>query len=176
MNSNPFELLRQMSESIDSQATTLPDSQQSTDEWRGIGFSIAGVRFIAPMAEIAEILYVPDVTKVPGVKRWVNGIANVRGRLLSVIDLEQYFGEPGGVLGHRARILASNEHELYTGFVVPELLGMQTFTQDEYTPEVEIEERFAPFTQGAYRRDDLDWKVFSLSKLVQSPEFLQVAV
>ena len=106
---------------------------RTMSEWRGIAFRLAGQHFIVPMDEVDEILYVPEVTRVPGVRSWVNGIANVRGRLLSVIDMEQYFDCKTGVSNKRSRVLACREGNLYSGFVVPEVLGMQTFTQDEFS-------------------------------------------
>ena len=36
------------------------------------------------------MLAVPPLTRVPGAKTWVKGIANVRGQLLPVLDLRQY--------------------------------------------------------------------------------------
>ena len=175
-STSPFGLLEQISESIGSAAVTLPVTKKGEAEWRGIAFRLAGQLFIVPMAEIDEILYVPEVTRVPGVKSWVNGIANVRGRLLSVVDMEQYFDCKTTVSNKRSRVLASRQGDLYSGFVVPEVLGMQTFTQDAFKPSVQVSKQFAPFVQGGYERDGQTWTIFSLTRLVLSPEFLQVAV
>ena len=48
---------------------------------------------IAPMGNVVEMLPVPEATPLPGVQPWVAGLANVRGRLLPLFDLEVFFGK-----------------------------------------------------------------------------------
>lgn len=175
-STTPFGLLEQISNSIGNAAVSLPAAQKGEAEWRGIAFRLAGQLFIVPMDEVDEILYVPEVTRVPGVKSWVNGIANVRGRLLAVVDMEQYFDCKTTASNKRSRVLAVRQGDLYSGFVVPEVLGMQAFTRDAYMSSVPVAKQFAPFVQGGYERDGKTWTIFSIARLVLSPEFLQVAV
>lgn len=48
---------------------------------------------IAPLEEVKEILNYPDgVTRVPGTQAWLLGMANIRGNLLPLIDLQQFLG------------------------------------------------------------------------------------
>ena len=49
------------------------------------------------MGEVSEILDPPDYTRVPGVKDWVVGIANVRGSLLPLMDLKGFVTFHGGL-------------------------------------------------------------------------------
>ncbi|MCH9674816.1 MAG: chemotaxis protein CheW, partial [Gammaproteobacteria bacterium] len=47
---------------------------------RYIAFRIGGFALATPMADVMEILSYPDLSPVPGAKRWLRGIAQVRGR------------------------------------------------------------------------------------------------
>jgi purine-binding chemotaxis protein CheW len=49
----------------------------------GIGGSI----YAMPVAAVREIVRLPAVTRVPGLPAFVTGLANVRGRVLAVLDL-----------------------------------------------------------------------------------------
>ena len=48
-------------------ACDLPQQVAAKTMWSGVGFSLAGNRYVVPMKEIAEILHVPRFTQVPGV-------------------------------------------------------------------------------------------------------------
>jgi twitching motility protein PilI len=86
-----------------------------------------GHRMVSPMMEVAELLTPPSsITKLPGVKPWVRGVANLRGRLLPLVDLESFFGNPP-VKNLRRRILSVEQSDLYSGLVVSEVFGMQHF-------------------------------------------------
>jgi len=42
------------------------------------------------MDDVAEIVPLLRITQVPGVKRWLLGIANLRGKVISVSDLRDF--------------------------------------------------------------------------------------
>ena len=47
----------------------------------------AGTRLLLAAASLLEVVPRPDVTHVPAMPRWVSGVANLRGVVLTVIDL-----------------------------------------------------------------------------------------
>jgi purine-binding chemotaxis protein CheW len=49
--------------------------------------SIGGSTYAMPVAAVREIVRLPAVTRVPGLPTFVTGLANVRGRVLAVLDL-----------------------------------------------------------------------------------------
>jgi purine-binding chemotaxis protein CheW len=49
--------------------------------------SIGGSTYAMPVAAVREIVRLPAVTRVPGLPPFVTGLANVRGRVLAVLDL-----------------------------------------------------------------------------------------
>jgi purine-binding chemotaxis protein CheW len=66
-------------------------------------------------AQVREVFPVPDATQIarlPGTPPWVRGILNVRGRILTVLDLQHLFGLP--------------EHEAVSGAPVLILRGEVT--------------------------------------------------
>ena len=53
-----------------------------------------GARYAVPMADVAEVVPVPRVTRVPGTPTWLAGVVNWRGRVLPVVDLRPIIGDP----------------------------------------------------------------------------------
>ncbi len=157
-------------------AAGLPQQADIVEYWSGIGFTMDGVRYVAPVPEVSEILYVPRYTRVPGVLGWMKGIANVRGRLLPIMDLIGYFNRKSSLQEKRRRLLVLDYGDLYSGLVVDDVMGMQHFPVDSFQGESgERDPAIAPYTDGAYTREDGTWIVFSLHRLGEDPRFLQVA-
>lgn len=116
----PFAVLVDLARRSADHALGLPAQLDIVPHWSGIGFSLGGHRFIAPMNEVAEILAQPPSTRLPGVRPWVRGVSNVRGRLLPLIDLESFFGDSLGARSRR-RVLALEVGDLYSGLIVSEV-------------------------------------------------------
>ena len=158
------------------QARDLPSQQDLVRYWSGIGFVLDEVRYVAPLEEVSEILSVPSYTRVPGVLNWMKGVANVRGRLMTVMDLTGFLEKTTSLNESRRRVLVMDQGELYTGLVVDEVLGMQHFPEENYVDEPpELDPVVRPYTRGAYKRAEGYWPVFSLFQLAEDPRFLQVA-
>ena len=154
----------------------LPLSQNGQGTWSGIGFSLNGLFYVAPINEIAEILEVPRLTQVPGVSLWVKGVANVRGRLVPVLDLMQFFySRYSKAQIKRQRLLILESGEFYTGVVVDEVSGMQHFQADGFLPQVRIMDKLLkPFITGGYVDGEKIWPVFSPHKLFEDKKFMKL--
>ena len=61
----PFSLLTDIAERNRAMAAGLPEQQEAVELWNGIGFILAGERYVAPMGEVTEILHVPRFTQCP---------------------------------------------------------------------------------------------------------------
>lgn len=172
-----FELLFDIDQRCRTLAAGLPSQETREQDWSGIGFRLGEQWFVTPMGEIAEILNEPRVAAMPGVRPWVAGIANLRGRLLPVMDLGRYFGQTYSSLRKQRRVLVVEHQEVFTGLLVDEVLGLQHFEPADLLPGADAGcgARMAPFIRGQFQAARR-WRVFSTKALVQSADFLDVAV
>jgi twitching motility protein PilI len=114
---------------------------------------------------------------MPGVKPWVKGVANLRGRLLPMMDLCGFFGHELSTVRKQRRVLVVEHQEVFAGLLVDEVCGLQHFEQDSFEP-LPVGERQgakAEFVRGHFRRER-DWRVFSLFALARSVSFMNVAI
>ena len=172
----PFQLLCDIDQRCRVLAAGLPSQQETVQTWSGIGFRMGGRLFVAPMGEVTEVLHEPRYTLLPGVKSWVKGVANVRGRLLPIMDLCGFFGVELSPLRKQRRVLVLEYEDIFVGLQVDEVLGMQHFalTDLDTHPPVSPGLPFAPYVQGRFAAAH-DWWVFSPFALAQAPEFRAVA-
>lgn len=171
-----FQTLLQLAQDSRAAARGLPAQADIRPQWSGIGFSLLGSYFVAPMGEVAEMLEVPHYTHLPGVQPWVRGVANVRGRLLPIFDLGIYFG--GRLASGRKlrRILVLETETLYSGLMVDQVFGMQYFPVDEYQEEAgSVAEAVRPYVTGSYPLGDVEWSLFRPALLAEDPRFINAA-
>jgi twitching motility protein PilI len=173
----PFALLTDIARRSKSLASGLPAQQEAIELWNGIGFVLAGQRYVAPMGEVVEILHVPRFTHVPGVHSFMLGAANVRGRLLPLIDLAIFFDLSRGSRSPRDRRILVIEHgDLFSGLVVDSVSGMQYFAAENYIEQPsDTPESVQPVVHGGYRRNEEVWKIFSTFALVEDERFLDLS-
>ncbi|MGD8690216.1 MAG: chemotaxis protein CheW, partial [Gammaproteobacteria bacterium] len=118
----------------------------------------------------------PTLTRVPGAKGWLQGLANVRGQLLPVIDLRHFAGAGETPVNRNSRVIVVNHPEIPAGFLVDEVRGFRRFQPSERVDEKPpVETHFAPFLTGSFRRGEEIWGVLNLHGLVESSSFLQAA-
>lgn len=172
----PYALLQDMESRSRRFASPLPQQVETVSTWRGIGFMLGGEQYVAHMAEVVEILQLPKVTRVPGVKSWVLGIANVRGRMVSVMDLNGVLGFPSKGNWRSQRVLVIEHNDYLTGLVVDAVLGMQSFPVDRESEAENVRDGLKTFVTKAFERDGRAWSVMEFEALLQSPEFLDIAV
>jgi purine-binding chemotaxis protein CheW len=75
---------------------------------------------------IREVYPVKEITPLPCTPAFVLGIINLRGQILSVLDLRQLFGLPLTDNGPRDRMLIIGSHEMELGIMVDEVVGVRT--------------------------------------------------
>jgi twitching motility protein PilI len=174
---NPVAILRDIEERCRASAAGLPHKAEAGNTWSGIGFRIGDNYLVTELGEAVEILDVPVMSRVPLTMPWMLGVANVRGNLLPVIDVQGMLC--GTMTQHtvRTRVLVFDHDGMFSGLVVDEVLGLKHFTDGEYTEEeAPVEDYLRPYTDHGFRRGDRVWAVFSLYALVDAPQFLQAAV
>ena len=180
----PFDLLYDLDQRAKRHAAGLPSEGDYTQYWNGIGFWLMGRDYVAPMSDVQEILHIPGtVTRIPGVQPWVSGVANVRGRLLPLIDLRGFFGLPSNDIDPaRQRILVLSIDGIFCGLIVDGVFGIQHFEADTYSASIpaDIPESLRFCMAGSYQMEfenqpDKEFLVFSLLALAGSEQFLKVS-
>lgn len=177
LREKPFELLREMERRSRAALSGNRRDNQSGNEWVGIGCELAGEKLLVARDEVREVMMTPSsLTRVPGAKEWVAGLANLRGQIITVVDLRAFLGA-GSSKGARAgRVLVVDSPDLPIGIIVDEVFGFRRFSETEFTdmaPETKL--RCERYLSGACTRGADIWPVFSLAKLLEASEFQKAA-
>ena len=113
---------------------------QQKDLRQFVSFVIAGEEFGVNILTVQEIIRPIAITRVPHAPAFVEGIINLRGRILPVIDLRKRFGFPPREQDEDTRIVVLEVEEQVIGFVtdaVREVLRVDASTM-EPAPELAV--------------------------------------
>lgn len=145
--------------------------------WSGIAFSVAGFDFVAPLGEVAEVIPVPSSTAVPQTKKWMYGLANVRGRLLPLTDLSLFFRLNPIEIARQNKVIIVDQPTIYNGLIVDQVFGIQHFNKQSYfSGNTALPQSITPYTQGYFDQQGKQWHVFLLSQLMQDHDFLNASI
>lgn len=158
------EALNATDSAIDATADTPPTDHEDTDMSRSASsdtatdddaqvviFRLGAEEFGVPIMSVQEIVRVPEVlTRVPKTPRFVEGVINLRGTVLPVIDQRTRFGMEAIARNDRQRIMVYMLNGLRTGFIVDSVAEVLRIgrAQIERAPELG-EEQSGLITQVA---------------------------
>ncbi len=154
----------------------VPLQNDDDNQWEGILFNVLATPVVAPLREVKEILNLPSsITRVPGTRAWLLGIANVRGNLLPIVDLQLFLGGDPIVIEKRSRVLVVEYQDLRTGLLVGGVQGLRHFADEQRTSPPDVAPSLRQYIQGAFQLERQVWPAFSMNKLAESPAFQMAA-
>jgi len=140
--------------------------------WDGVVFRLGQHRLTLGITEIEEILPFPQATPVPGARDWLLGMANVRGNLVTVVDLGWYLYGSRTPVTARTRLILTRLQGRYLGLMVDELFGQRHFDTREVI-EYEVDEQaLASLVTHAFAQGDERWGRFRMDRLTSDLNFL----
>jgi len=83
-----------------------------------VGFQVGRETYGVPITSLHEIVRVPEITAVPDASEYMEGVINLRGKIVSVIDLRKRLGEKRVNSTRRNRILVIEHRGRLAGLIV----------------------------------------------------------
>ncbi|UYF75909.1 chemotaxis protein CheW [Acinetobacter ursingii] len=151
-------------------------NQNEVNRWSGIAFEMMGQYFVAPLGEVMEVIYPPKYTPVPNAQAWVRGLANIRGRLLSVSDLTHFVSGQRAPFSPSQKVLCISHNDHYVGLVVDQVLGIQHFNKHSFfSKSDELDQKLKDYCQGYFYQHNQRWHVFLFSQLLKKPQYMNAS-
>src|SRR5579864_2429396 len=173
LRDRPFELLAELERRGRAVSAQANEQVSAGREWVGVALRMAGDLYLVAREETREVFGVPvGMTRVPGAKPWIKGLANVRGQLLPIIDLRQFLGSGTTPITRNTRVMVVNHRDIPAGLLVDEVLGFRRFAESEFTADVPSTiVRCERYIAGSFRRGNEQWPVLALRTLLEDPPF-----
>lgn len=159
-------------------AQRIRDAQSAAVAHPKLAVRCGSLNLLLPLASTGEIISVPAVTKVPRTLPWYEGLANVRGSLIGVVDLCRYFGMEATPTDSTSRvILLAPALGVNAGLIATRVLGLRN-VEDLRAAEFHADglpEAATHVALGSWRDGSGgQWTELSLEALAASDGFLQI--
>ncbi len=95
-----------------------------------------------PISAVREIVRVPQITAVPNAPDYIEGVINLRGQIIPVMDLRKRFRAESAEPGKKSRIVVVELEERFIGLIV------SSASEVLRIPPSEIEDPHNVFREG----------------------------
>lgn len=142
-----------------------------TKDLQLVGFRIGKETFGVPIGVVHEIVRVPDITSVPEAPEYVEGVINLRGKIISVVDLRKRFGETHIESTRKNRILVAEIDHKIIGLIVDAASEVIRLPQAEIEAPPEVfEENELKYVTGLGKLNGRLVILVDLTKVLQKGE------
>jgi len=109
-----------------------------TRELHIVGFQVGRETYGVTITALQEIVRVPEITAVPDAPDYMEGVINLRGKIVSVIDLRKRFGDKTTVPTRRNRILVVEHKGRLCGLIVDSASEVLKIPASDVEPSTEV--------------------------------------
>lgn len=118
--------------------------------------------------KVQEINKILDMTAVPQAPEYVKGILNLRGQIVTIIDLGIKLGLSGIEIGPETRNIIVNSKNEYIGLLVDRIGDVERTSEDKIeAPPANIGGVKAQFFEGVYKKENSLVGILNVEKVLK---------
>lgn len=150
---------------------------QTRQEIQVVGFYIGSDEYALNIAKVREIQAMTDIRKMPKAPSFVEGVINLRGHIVPIIDLRKRFDLPPVPDLHQSKILIVEFNRNLVGMIVDNVSEViRLFTdQIEKTPDVFAVNAGSQYIQGVAKLEERLIVLLDIERLLSFEEQKQLA-
>ena len=137
------------------------------NEFQLVVFKLGQEEYAVDIHYVQEIVKLLDITRVPKAPNFVEGVVNLRGSIIPVMNLRKRFGLPPAENNDNNRIMMLKVNEIVAGIIVDgvsEVLHLP-FSAMEPPPKV-IGNANVDYLEGVGKLDDRLFMYLDLNKII----------
>ena len=145
--------------------------QESTELLQLVGFQLGNEEYGIDILKVQEINRVTEITKIPQSPDFVEGVINLRGNIIPIIDLRKRFHMPEREHVRQTRIVVGEIDDRTVGFIVDavsEVIRLPANTVDPPPPIVSGEK--AQSIKGVGKLEDRLLMLLDIDKILTGSE------
>jgi purine-binding chemotaxis protein CheW len=137
-----------------------------------VGFRIGNETYGVRIASVREIVRVPQITSVPNAPEAIEGVINLRGKIIPVMDLRKRFGDKDVKSDKRNRILVVELENKLLGLIVTSASEVLKIPPSEIeSPGTVFAEGESSYVTGVGKLKGRLVIILDIARLLRQPEF-----
>jgi purine-binding chemotaxis protein CheW len=142
------DVMKRLGEARD-RSRSQPQIGEASQERKFLVFRLGEDEFALPVEAVVEVARAPErVTRVPKAPKFLEGVVNLRGAVLPVIDQRQRFDMPRLDVGEGRRLVVVQTGRHRAGLIVDSVSGVLNTTADAIKDAPDLTEDIAGLVNG----------------------------
>lgn len=137
-------------------AFSLIDQNSKKSEDYGVGIE-----------QVQEIRVLETITRIPKAPAHVRGVTNLRGKIISIVDIKQKLGFPPGEINPGSRILVAEIGGVLTGLLVDEVDQVMRISTSDVEPTPSGTSESSQYVKGIAKTEGRLIIILDLQKLLE---------
>jgi purine-binding chemotaxis protein CheW len=152
------------------------DSARDSTTYQFVGFRLDGEDYAIAITKIQEIIVMKPITRIPQMPAFIEGLINLRGSVIPIINLRTLFGLPVRELDDETRTIIVNVGDRTIGYIVDEVTQVMRIAGEQIQPApVTITAVSKQHIAGLARLEDRLLIILEIDRLLK-PEELVVTI
>ena len=135
-----------------------------------VGFKVGDEEFGLDILRVQEIIRVQDLTRVPNSPDFVDGVINLRGKVVPIIALRKRFGLPEQAHDKQTRIVVLEVEDMVLGFIVDSVSEVLRIPADHIAPAPRLGKIEREFVAGVGKLEDRLLILLDIDQITSAPE------
>ncbi len=99
-----------------------------------VSFKLEQEEYGVNVLKVREIIRMPSITRVPNTPHYIEGVINLRGKVIPIISMRKRFNLPEGETSNQTRIMVIDMEGELMGFVVDAVSEVIRISESEIQP------------------------------------------
>jgi len=128
-------------------------------------FQLNDQQYALPIQDTQEIIRMTSVTRVPNTRYYMEGIINLRGNIVPVINLSKRLDLPASDYSEATRIIVVESGGQKVGMIVDNVLEVGRYVEGEVEPPSVAGDN-VDYLQGVVKKDNRLWLMLNLENVL----------
>lgn len=112
-------------------AISLDEEKTNFETVEIVEFQLSDERYAIESTSVREVYSLKEFTQLPSIPKYILGVMNIRGEVITVVDLKNLFEIPKKELQTLQKVIVIEENNLVLGILVDNIVGVYLLNKSE---------------------------------------------
>jgi purine-binding chemotaxis protein CheW len=152
-----------------------PSEQSRALGGKYLTFFLGAEEYGIAILKVREIIGIVPVTPVPGTPPFMQGVINLRGKIIPVVDLRAKFGMPSQAASRETCIIVVRRHDIELGIVVDAVSEVRDVSANETEPMLDLgNEVSAEYFLGISKADGKVRLLLDIDRILSTEDVIEI--
>jgi purine-binding chemotaxis protein CheW len=138
---------------------------EATEDMQIVNFTVGDVNYGVPVEHVSEVRDIQAVTPVPGAPSYIEGVTNLRGQIITVMDLRKRLNI-GETEGGGEKIIIIELDKTSVGVVVDTVTEVSTIAGADIERQMHVTKKLEEYLVGVGKQGEKLVVILDLAKIV----------